>query len=117
MLALRTVDNGRWLQEVYSLQRPAEAADKWIGAFIRGEEVACQSVSRPAAGAAPAKGDALVLEQRSVNGHGQGAVPPGDGNASDPLYEKAVTLVGTNQRASISLCSGTWLLATTGRRG
>jgi DNA recombination-dependent growth factor C len=30
-------------------------------------------------------------------------VPAGDGSASDPLYEQAVTVVRTNQRASISL--------------
>nr|WP_275528021.1 DNA translocase FtsK [Janthinobacterium sp. HH107] len=32
-----------------------------------------------------------------------GAVPPGDGSASDPLYEQAVEVVRTQQRASISL--------------
>jgi DNA segregation ATPase FtsK/SpoIIIE-like protein len=30
-------------------------------------------------------------------------VRPGDGSASDPLYEQAVAVVRTNQRASISL--------------
>ncbi|WP_229258152.1 DNA translocase FtsK [Duganella margarita] len=30
-------------------------------------------------------------------------IPAGDGSASDPLYEQAVTVVRTNQRASISL--------------
>jgi recombination associated protein RdgC len=53
--------------------------------------------------AAPAKGDEPVREQRPVNGHGKGEVPAGDGSASDPLYEQAVNLVRTNQRASISL--------------
>ncbi|MDQ1921696.1 DNA translocase FtsK [Massilia pseudoviolaceinigra] len=33
----------------------------------------------------------------------QGEVPAGDGSAADPLYETAVTVVRTNQRASISL--------------
>ena len=53
--------------------------------------------------ARPAVGDEPVRQQRSVNGHGLGATPAGDGSASDPLYEQAVTLVRTNQRASISL--------------
>ncbi|WP_229259827.1 DNA translocase FtsK [Duganella aquatilis] len=52
---------------------------------------------------APAKGDEPGREQRPVNGHGQGEVPAGDGSASDPLYEQAVAVVRTNQRASISL--------------
>ncbi|WP_223278803.1 DNA translocase FtsK [Janthinobacterium lividum] len=30
-------------------------------------------------------------------------MPPGDGSASDPLYDQAVEVVRTNQRASISL--------------
>lgn len=51
----------------------------------------------------PAAGDEPVRQQRSVNGQGLGAVPAGDGSASDPLYEAAVTVVRTNQRASISL--------------
>jgi recombination associated protein RdgC len=61
-----------------------------------------KAAPRPAA-TAPAKGDEPVREQRPVNGHGQGEVPAGDGSASDPLYDQAVTVVRTNQRASISL--------------
>jgi DNA recombination-dependent growth factor C len=34
---------------------------------------------------------------------GMAAIPPGDGSASDPLYEQAVEVVRTQQRASISL--------------
>lgn len=52
---------------------------------------------------APAKGDEPVRDQRPVNGHGLDDQPAGDGSASDPLYEQAVTVVRTNQRASISL--------------
>lgn len=51
----------------------------------------------------PAKRNEPVREQRPVNGQGLGDVPAGDGSASDPLYEQAVTVVRTNQRASISL--------------
>jgi DNA recombination-dependent growth factor C len=50
-----------------------------------------------------AVGDEPVRAQRSVNGQDQGAVPAGDGSASDPLYDTAVTVVRANQRASISL--------------
>ncbi len=60
-------------------------------------------VTRPPASTAPAKGDEPVRAQRSVNGQDQGAVPAGDGSASDVLYESAVTVVRTQQRASISL--------------
>jgi DNA recombination-dependent growth factor C len=54
----------------------------------------------------PAKGDEPVREQRSstcVDGVGHVAVPAGDGSATDPLYETAVAVVRSNQRASISL--------------
>ena len=54
----------------------------------------------------PAKGHEPVREQRVVlqlNGEAAGAVPPGDGSATDPLYDQAVEVVRTNQRASISL--------------
>ncbi|MBY0238099.1 MAG: DNA translocase FtsK, partial [Burkholderiaceae bacterium] len=37
------------------------------------------------------------------NGQGLGAVPAGDGSAADPLYDQAVAVVRTHQRASISL--------------
>jgi len=78
----------------------------------------------PAVDAAPAKGHEPVREQRvllSLNDHIAGqlarrgltmhdlepmaadAVPPGDGSASDPLYDQAVEVVRTQQRASISL--------------
>ncbi|MEG0884904.1 MAG: DNA translocase FtsK, partial [Janthinobacterium sp.] len=53
-----------------------------------------------------AKGHEPVREQRVVlqlNGEAAGAVPPGDGSATDPLYDQAVEVVRTNQRASISL--------------
>ncbi|WP_371867444.1 DNA translocase FtsK [Duganella guangzhouensis] len=39
--------------------------------------------------------------QRVVGAAGE--VPPGDGTASDPLYQQAVTVVRTNRRASVSL--------------
>lgn len=58
------------------------------------------------ADAAPAKGNEPVREQRVVvelNGQAPGTVPPGDGSASDPLYEQAVEVVRAQQRASISL--------------
>ncbi|MGK5050722.1 DNA translocase FtsK [Janthinobacterium sp. RB2P8] len=42
----------------------------------------------------------VVLE---LNGQAPGTVPPGDGSATDPLYDQAVEVVRTNQRASISL--------------
>ncbi|MDO8065614.1 DNA translocase FtsK [Janthinobacterium sp. SUN206] len=54
----------------------------------------------------PAAGDAPVRQQRpalQLNGEAVGAVLPGDGSASDPLYEQAVEVVRTQQRASISL--------------
>ncbi len=60
----------------------------------------------PHADAAPAKGGEPVRAQRVVvefNGQTPGTVPPGDGSASDPLYEQAVEVVRTHQRASISL--------------
>lgn len=60
----------------------------------------------PAVDAAPAKGHEPVREQRVVlelNGQAPGTVPPGDGSASDPLYEQSVELVRSRQRASISL--------------
>ncbi|WP_308410566.1 DNA translocase FtsK [Janthinobacterium sp. ROICE36] len=38
------------------------------------------------------------LEPRAAD-----AVPPGDGSASDALYEQAVAIVRTSQRASIAL--------------
>ena len=60
----------------------------------------------PAVDAAPAKGHEPVREQRVVlelNGQAPGTVPPGDGSASDPLYDQAVEVVRTQQRASISL--------------
>jgi DNA recombination-dependent growth factor C len=50
-----------------------------------------------------AKGDEPVRPQRSVNRQGLEDQPAGDGSASDPLYEQAVTVVRTNQRSSISL--------------
>jgi len=50
-----------------------------------------------------AKGGEPVRDQHTVNGQGLGDVPVGDGSASDPLYEQAVAVVRTNQRASISL--------------
>ncbi|WP_258195002.1 DNA translocase FtsK [Janthinobacterium sp. PAMC25594] len=54
----------------------------------------------------PAAGDAPVRQQRpalQLNGEAVGAVLPGDGSASDPLYEQSVELVRSRQRASISL--------------
>ncbi|MGK5014945.1 DNA translocase FtsK [Janthinobacterium sp. HLS12-2] len=65
-----------------------------------------EPAARPAANAAPAKGHEPVREQRVVlelNGQAPGTVPPGDGSASDPLYEQAVEVVRTQQRASVSL--------------
>jgi recombination associated protein RdgC len=61
-----------------------------------------KAASRTAA-TAPAKGDEPVREQRTVNGRGLDDQPAADGSASDPLYDQAVTVVRTNQRASISL--------------
>ncbi|MGK5049907.1 DNA translocase FtsK [Janthinobacterium sp. GB4P2] len=54
----------------------------------------------------PAAGDAPVRQQRpalQLNGEAVGAVLLGDGSASDPLYDQAVEVVRTQQRASISL--------------
>ena len=64
------------------------------------------AAARPAVGEAPAKGREPVREQRVVlelNGQAPDTVPPGDGSASDPLYDQAVEVVRTHQRASISL--------------
>jgi DNA segregation ATPase FtsK/SpoIIIE-like protein len=44
-----------------------------------------------------------VRAQRPVNGQDLSTVPAGDGSAADPLYDQAVDVVRTNQRASISL--------------
>ena len=52
--------------------------------------------------AGPVKGDEPVREQRVVTSLG-GDAPAGDGSATDPLYDQAVAVVRTNQRASISL--------------
>ncbi len=60
----------------------------------------------PAVDAAPAKGHEPVREQRVVlelSGQAPGTVPAGDGSATDPLYDQAVGVVRTHQRASISL--------------
>ncbi|MDQ4625055.1 DNA translocase FtsK [Janthinobacterium lividum] len=38
-----------------------------------------------------------------MNGEAVGVVQPGDGSATDPLYDQAVELVRIRQRASISL--------------
>ena len=54
----------------------------------------------------PEAGDDPVRQQRpalQLNGEATGAVLPGDGSASDPLYDQAVEVVRTQQRASISL--------------
>lgn len=56
-------------------------------------------VTRPAESDGPAKGDEAVRAQRVV----AQVVDIPDGSASDPLYEKAVLVVRTNRRASISL--------------
>jgi len=50
----------------------------------------------------PAAGDEPVREQRVVKSLGAD-IPAGDGSATDPLYDQAVAVVRTNQRASISL--------------
>ena len=55
----------------------------------------------------PAAGDEPVRQQRAVIGQGMGAVPDGDGSASDPLYEQAVKVVRAQQRASVSLVQRT----------
>jgi recombination associated protein RdgC len=44
-----------------------------------------------------------TVSGRSVELGASSDVPAGDGSAADPLYEQAVTVVRTNQRASISL--------------
>lgn len=51
-------------------------------------------------------GDDPVRQQHpalQLNGEAAGAVLPGDGSASDPLYDQAVEVVRTHQRASLSL--------------
>ncbi|UQV43395.1 recombination-associated protein RdgC [Janthinobacterium lividum] len=73
---------------------------------LGGEVDAVVPAARLAIDAAPAKGHEPVREQRVVlelNGQPPGTVPPGDGSASDPLYDKAVEVVRTHQTASISL--------------
>ncbi len=73
---------------------------------LGGEVDAVAPAPHPAADTAPAKGDEPVHASRPVlqlNGEAAGAVLPGDGSASDPLYEQAVEVVRTQQRASISL--------------
>jgi recombination associated protein RdgC len=73
---------------------------------LGGEVDAVVPAARPAIDAAPVKGHEPVREQRVVlelNGQPPGTVPPGDGSASDPLYEQAVEVVRTSQRASVSL--------------
>ncbi len=73
---------------------------------LGGEVDAVAPAARPAVDAGPAKGHEPVREQRPVlqlNGEATGAVLPGDGSASDPLYAQAVEVVRTQQRASISL--------------
>jgi DNA segregation ATPase FtsK/SpoIIIE-like protein len=74
-----------------------------LGEALGGAAEGDAPVTRPTADTAPAKGVEPVREQRAVTGHNLGAVPEGDGSASDPLYENAVTVVRTNQRASIAL--------------
>jgi recombination associated protein RdgC len=73
---------------------------------LGGEVDAVEPAARPAVDAAPAKGHEPVREQRVVlelNGQPAGYVPPGDGSASDPLYNQAIEVVRTSQRASIAL--------------
>ena len=65
--------------------------------------VAAVEIMEPSA---PAAGDEPVRSARPVlqlNGEAADAVLVGDGSASDPLYDQAVEVVRTNQRASISL--------------
>jgi recombination associated protein RdgC len=74
---------------------------------LGGEALVDAPVSR-AAESAPAKGDEPVRANRPVTSLNEqvaqhGDVPPGDGSASDPLYDTAVALVRSSQRASISL--------------
>ncbi|OBV38111.1 DNA recombination-dependent growth factor C [Janthinobacterium psychrotolerans] len=69
--------------------------------------VAAVEIMEPSA---PAAGDEPVRQQRPVlqlNGEAAGAVPAGDGSASDPLYEQAVKVVRAQQRASVSLVQRT----------
>ncbi|OYO29189.1 recombination-associated protein RdgC [Janthinobacterium sp. PC23-8] len=73
---------------------------------LGGEADVAAPAPRPAADAGPAKGDEPVRPARPVlqlNGEALGAVPPGDGSASDALYEQAVGIVRASQRASIAL--------------
>ena len=73
---------------------------------LGGEAEADTQPPGPSVDAAPAKGHEPVREQRVVlelNGQAHGTVPPGDGSASDPLYEQAVEVVRTHRRASVSL--------------
>ena len=73
---------------------------------LGGEADAIAPAPRQAADGAPAKGDEPVRPARPVlqlNGESAGAVPAGDGSASDPLYEQAVGIVRTSKRASIAL--------------
>jgi recombination associated protein RdgC len=55
----------------------------------------------PPADTAPAKGDEPVRRQRAVTS--LGAVAADDGSVADPLYEKAVEVVRTHRRVSVSL--------------
>gem|GEM_PF-6884093 len=45
----------------------------------------------------------IIEPSAPATNQGMAAIPPGDGSASDPLYEQAVEVVRTQQRASISL--------------
>lgn len=77
---------------------------------LGGEADAIAPAPQPAADAGPAKGDEPVRAPRPVlqlNGEAAGAVPAGDGSASDPLYEQAVKVVRAQQRASVSLVQRT----------
>lgn len=54
----------------------------------------------------PTKGHEPVCEQRpalQLIGEAAGAVPPGDGSTTDPLYDQAIEVVLTHRRASVSL--------------
>ena len=73
---------------------------------LGGEVDAIAPAPQPTADAAPAAGDEPVRQARPVlqlNGEAAGAVPAGDGSASDPLYEQAVKVVRAQRRASVSL--------------
>ena len=77
---------------------------------LGGEADVVAPAPQPAADASPAKGDEPVRPSRPVlqlNGEALGAVPAGDGSASDPLYEQAVKVVRAQQRASVSLVQRT----------